>query len=150
MRRRNVRPTGASAATVTLKRMGRESRELPKEYRGPLDFAELIATLESLAGEVVCIPLGTTPEGRSYLEIVGVLERLKTQSPDAVFSVGGTAYLALDETNVVGAKLSTLEGNFYFIITVELREATILIGDHALLGNDLSDRDSPLYRGAST
>jgi hypothetical protein len=62
-----------------------------------------------------------------------------------VCSRSGTPATSLWSLVFTSADLSTLEGNFYFTLTIELSGATLLIGDVELVGLGLSDPDSPTY-----
>jgi hypothetical protein len=125
--------------------VARENRSLPEEYRGSLDFPGVIATLGSLVGEVICVNVGSAQQSLSRLDVVGALRQLTSRTPGAVFAIGDGGHLSLDEDDFRSARLGTLEGNFYFTLTMELRHATLLIGDVELVGLTLSDPDSPAY-----
>ena len=130
--------------------MSREDRALPKEYRGSLDLAGVIATLDALVGEVVCVNVGSAQQSRSRLDVMGPLRRLRPELPGAVFAIGDAGYLSLDGVDFKSAKLMTLDGNDYFQLTIELSHATLLIGDVELVGLTLvglaqSEPDSPTY-----
>jgi hypothetical protein len=125
--------------------MPRERRSLPHEYRGSLDFPGVIATLDSLVGEVVCVNVGSTQDSLSRVDVVGALRRLNSRAPGAVFAIGDAGFVSLAADDFTSADLSTLEGNFYFTLTIRLRHATVLIGDVELVGLVLSDPDSPTY-----
>jgi hypothetical protein len=130
--------------------MSREDRSLPKEYWGSLDLPGVIAALDSLVGEVVCVNVGSAERSPSRLDVMGTLRRLSPATPGAVFAIGDAGYLSLDGRDFKSASLSTLDGNDYFQLTIELSHATLLIGDVELVGLTLvglgqSDPDSPTY-----
>jgi hypothetical protein len=114
--------------------MSRQNRSLPVEYRGPLDFPAVIATLDSLVGEAICVRVGSAQDGRSGLEVMGPLRRLRSRTSGGVFAIGDAGYLSLEPEDFSSADVSTLEGNFYFTLTIELSGATLLIGDVELVG----------------
>jgi hypothetical protein len=119
--------------------------DLPREHDGPLLFPELVDLLDTLTGEqVVCLPW-EPGRGGSRLEVAGVLRRIEDARSD-IFAIGESAWLSLDDEGVRSAHLSTLDGNDFFTIKIELHNATILIGDHGLHGSDLSDPESPWNR----
>ncbi len=69
------------------------------------------------------------------VDAIGTLGRAPTPSTDgAVFQVGLDIRVTLNEGEVVSARMTTLEGNFYFLITVELEALTVGIADEELQG----------------
>jgi len=119
--------------------MGRDERKLPLEYNGALSFPELLDTLDSLSGERVTlhVTMAQVVRGiaRSAVDAVGTLERVRTPSTDgAVYQVGPDTQVTLKEGDIVSARLTTLEGNFYFQVTVELGALTVGIADEELQG----------------
>lgn len=132
-----------AAATMTdgasRRKAAGSKRHRPLDYDArPLDYDALLATLDLLDGETVCIPvLHSAQEWGTAFEVTGTLHRARPD--DAFFKIGDSGYLLLVESNFVSASLSTLEGNFYFRIEIVLRTGTIELGDPELLGLALSD-----------
>jgi hypothetical protein len=94
----------------------------------------VIATLDALVGEVVVVNVGSAQQGLSRLDVIGPLRQSSSGTSDAVFAIGDACYLTLDGADFVSADLSTQDGNEYFQLTIELRTATLLIGDLELVG----------------
>jgi len=125
--------------------VGRE--HLPKEHNGPLAFAQLLETLDTLAGErVVLMPLEGEASGGG-LEVAGTLRRLVGPRGN-LFALGESAWLDLDEADFRTASLRTFEGNNFFHITVELKRNAMILGNEGLLGSDRSDPGSAWNSGA--
>jgi hypothetical protein len=107
---------------------GREARTLPEEVsRQVLSFDELLATLDSLLGEEVAVPLARKSQLVSGAAMVGPLSRLVSPGDCARYGVGDSGFVVLRRTDVSGATLTTLEGSFYFIVQVSLQDGLELL-----------------------
>ena len=52
------------------------------------------------------------------------------------FAIGDAAWLHLAEKDFRAATLTTVDGNDYFVITIELQSGSIAIGDDAIFGSE--------------
>jgi hypothetical protein len=107
-------------------------RDLPEEFSGPLDFAQLLETLDALDGERIGVELlkSDGPELGSSVAIAGTLRRLGQRGlTRGWFAVGDGARLALFETDYRTTHLLTYDGNDGFQLVIELQQGTVIIGD---------------------
>ena len=114
--------------------------ELPAEFSGPLEFASLLRTLDQLNGERVGFQVVNRDESEagSRLDLARTLRRRGDATLDgALFAVGEDALLRVSRSDVVGAMLSTYDGNDYFQVVIDLGHATLIIGDTMITGADL-------------
>jgi hypothetical protein len=119
--------------------MGRD--ELPAAFSGSLDFDGLIETLRRVEGEQVSVVLsGTQPDEAPgppgvRIELLGELRRRSHALPDTeCFSVGESPGLRLPRAEFISAALRTLEGTFYFQVTVRMRGIDFVLGQPDLVG----------------
>ncbi len=120
---------------------------LPREvWRQPLDYQQLMATLALVDGELVVVnftPVHAEDAEPSYVSVIGELNRHRAREegieefligspyPDLYPEVlaGGVLYLRPSEFKE--ASLTTLDGNDYFIISIQTESAHIRIQDEA-------------------
>ena len=115
--------------------MVRKQRSLPEEFNGPLEFAGLVVTLDSLEGERVCLQVSATEGPDGVVDVFGALARMPDRPDGRLrFRVGEEAFFYLLEEEIVEIRLTTLEGSFYFRITIELPGVRIAIADPEIQG----------------
>ena len=125
-----------------MTRVGKEV--LPREARGvDLDYDRLISTLESVLGEFVVVRFSTRDVDRGGpTNLVSIVGELRHEVParyeDHEFSVG-TPYAERYPEHVAGgvfflneeafriAKLTTFDGNDYFVLHIETHSGHIVI-----------------------
>jgi hypothetical protein len=118
--------------------------QLPRDVRGvDLDYDRLISTLESVIGEPVVVRFSTRDAERdgsmNVASIVGELgQHVPARYEDHEFSIG-TPYaecypehlaggiLFLKKESFRSAKLTTFDGNDYFILGIETHSGHILV-----------------------
>lgn len=120
--------------------MGREHRTLPREFSGSITFFDVVATLDLLVGETMCLSARSDAHAKPFLESLGELARSKGQTR---FSIGDHLVIALDEVLCREAPLVTLEGNFYVKIALMVGETYLTIGDEEIVGSGLTDPAAP-------
>jgi hypothetical protein len=100
-----------------------------------LDYKELVATLEQLEGEEVCVTRAVGEQSR-----LGAVGQLRALAPTwaRCFAVG-SARLLLWRDDFVAARLVTLEGNEYFQVVMPFGNDEIVLGDVGLVGSDEFD-----------
>ena len=118
--------------------------ELPRDIRGEdLDYGRLISTLELHVGQCVVVRLSTREaEADRSLNVASIVGELRHEVPARYegheFSIGspyadrypehlGGGVLFLTEESFRSAKLTTFDGNDYFILGIETRSLQILI-----------------------
>jgi hypothetical protein len=110
--------------------------EIPKGFMGTIDFATLVQSLDSLAGQRVTATLVLQGEGGAQkgphddtsVQVEGTLCRRRLpDDAQQCFSVGESARLNLDEADFDDAELFTNSGHDDFAIFVHLSAATLFL-----------------------
>jgi hypothetical protein len=111
---------------------------LPAEADLELDYERLIEMLLVLVGEEVCLSISSGDRGGARLQLQGVLRHYDYASAEG-FAVGDAGRLLVDRNDFTRAHLRTFEGTTFFLLSVELGQMSLAIGDPDLLGTDEFD-----------
>ena len=110
-------------------------RQLPREFAGPLTFTELSRALESLEGEYVNVRVTAGVNARGIVDVFGVLASSRTRDAGCLrLRVGDAGHLRLDDEEIDGITMTTMDGNDYFQIVIRLGGTTVAIADPEIQG----------------
>jgi hypothetical protein len=108
---------------------------LPDHADAALDFEALVAVLDQLAGEDVCVDLGDT-RFASRFAASGRLRRTVGPSGLPAFAVGDLFVLVLDQADFEDARLRTDDGHSVYAVSMAFGAVRLRLADVGSAGMD--------------